>query len=173
MKFAWRSAYILSLSIFLFMLGCMGPDSRRVQAEASGDLRESQKFVLSDLQGSPLNLSDLLKQKKAVLINFFATWCPPCREEIPDLIQLQEKLKDRSFTILGVDVGESKNKVESFAKKMGINYPIALDIDMKVSEEYSIVGIPTTFLVSSDGKVLGKYHAFTPELVSDIEKALQ
>ena len=151
----------------------MGPDSRQSGAHASGELQASQKFTLNNLRNEPVSLDALLKQNKAVLINFWATWCPPCREEIPDLINLQKKFKDKSFTILGVDAGESQTKVLNFAEKIGINYPVVLDSDMAVAEHYSVVGIPTSFLVSSEGKILGEYHAYTRELVVDIEKVLQ
>ena len=173
MRSAWRSLSIFSLSVFLFMLGCMGPGSQHVNATGSGELQTNQKFTLNDLNGQSVSLEGLLKQKKAVLINFWATWCPPCREEIPGLIKLQEKFKDRSFTLLGIDVGESQKKVSSFVEKSGINYPVVLDNEMKVSESYSVFGIPTTFLVSSEGKILGEYHGFSQQLMDDVEKALQ
>ena len=161
------------LSLFLFVVGCMGPDSRQVNANASGELQDSQKFTLNNLKGEPVSLETTLKQNKAVLINFWATWCPPCREEIPGLINLQEKFKNKSFTVLGVDAGESKAKVSGFAEKIGINYPVVLDSDMAVTERYSVYGIPTSFLVSSGGKILGEYHAYSPKLEADVEKASQ
>jgi thiol-disulfide isomerase/thioredoxin len=106
-------------------------------------------------------------------VNFWATWCPPCREEIPDLIKLYAKNKDRGLEILGVDVGESPTKVSNFIEKAGINYPVVLDRDMSVSETYRVVGIPTTYLMNSEGAILGEYHGYTPQLVSDVEKALK
>jgi thiol-disulfide isomerase/thioredoxin len=173
MRLAWRMTSILSLSVFLFIVGCVGQGSRHVSAKVIGELKESQKFTLTDLNGQSVSLDQLLKEKKAVLINFWATWCPPCREEIPDLIKLQEKYKDSAFTILGVDVGESQKKVSGFAEKEGINYPIVLDSDMKVSESFSVYGIPTSYLVSSGGKILGEYHAFTSQLAADVDEALK
>lgn len=173
MKGMRRSLSVFGLSLCLFAIGCMGPNSGRVSARGSNELGASQKFTLNDLKGEPVSLEGLLKQNKAVLINFWATWCPPCREEIPDLIGLQTKLKGKAFTILGVDVGESPRKVSNFAEKAGINYPVVLDEDTKVAEEYSVYGIPTTLLVSSEGKVLGEYHGFSPELMADVEKALE
>ena len=173
MRHVWRSLSILSLSIVLFTLGCMGPGSQHSNARSSGEIKDSQKFTLQDIQDHSISLESTLKQHKAVLLNFWATWCPPCREEIPGLIKLQETYKNRSFTILGVDVGESQKKVASFAEKAGINYPIVLDNDMKVAEAFQVFGVPTTFLISSEGKILGEYHGFTQELVEDVEKALQ
>ena len=173
MKFACRVFSAGFLSLFLFVLGCMGPDSRQLRANASNELQDSQRFTLNNVKGGLVSLEALLKQNKAVLINFWATWCPPCREEIPGLIDLQKKFKDRSFTILGVDAGESRTKVSNFAEKMGINYPVVLDSDMAVTEHYSVYGIPTSFLVSSNGKILSEYHAYSRQLEADVEKALQ
>lgn len=130
-------------------------------------------FMLKDPQGGVVSLEEALKKNKAVLLNFWATWCPPCREEIPDLIKLQSDYGAKGFTVIGVDVGESPSKVSAFINKMGINYPIALDRDQEVVAQYGIVGIPTSYLVSSDGRIIGEYHAATPDLFADVRKAVQ
>lgn len=157
----------LVLGVCVLAWGCSaGPDATAAQLEGG------QRFTLKDLEGNDVSLDSLLASRKAVLVNFWATWCPPCREEIPDLIRLQEAASARGLTVLGVDVGESQAKVASFVKKYGINYPVVLDSDMKVAESYRVVGIPTTLLIDSKGSVLGKYHAYTPELVRDVESVL-
>ena len=174
MRFSFRVFLSLFISLFLFAAGCTGSASHEPKANTSSrELQAAHKFILNDLNGQPVNLDTVLKQNKAVLINFWATWCPPCREEIPGLIDLQKKYKNQSFTVLGVDAGESKLKVSSFAGKIGINYPVVLDTDMAVTERYSVYGIPTSFLVFSDGRILGEYHAYSPKLVADVEKALK
>ena len=155
--------------LLLFAVGCVGPGGNRPSAAMGGD---SADFTLKNLAGQDMNFASLLKQNKAVLLNFWASWCPPCREEIPDLIALQEKYKGKSFTVLGVNVGESKLHASAFAEKAGINYPVVLDAYTEVAVKYGVVGIPTTFLVGSNGKILGEYHGVTPELFSDVEKAL-
>ena len=167
-----RFFFLVFLGMFISVMGCTGSDTREARANVSGPLQDSQKFVLNDLKGGSVSLENLLKQNKAVLINFWATWCPPCREEIPGLINLQKKFSGRSFTVLGIDVGESKVRVSAFAERAGINYPVVLDSDMAVAGRYSVFGIPTSFLVSSEGKILGEYHAYTAELVEDVKKAL-
>lgn len=156
----------------VFILGCVasGPGGSAVQASTIGDV---QDFTLKNLEDQDTSLQSVLKTHKAVLLNFWATWCPPCQEEIPGLIKLQAQHQASSFTVLGISVGESQKKVSSFVKKNGINYPILLDKEESVAESYGVVGIPTSYLLSSDGKVLGEYHAYTPELIADIEKALQ
>ncbi len=172
MKFSRRLISAFILSLFFFTAGCMGPSSGDSSAQ-DGHLSDRQLFTLKNLDGEYVSLEALLKRNKAVLLNFWATWCPPCREEIPDLIKLQETYQDRSFTILGVDVGESAAKVSSFVKKIGINYPVVLDSDNRVAEIYRVVGIPTSLLIDSDGKTLGVYHGFTGPLVEDVKKAVE
>ncbi len=135
-------------------------------------LTEAQTFTLKSPDGSVVSLAQTLSQKKSVLVNFWATWCSYCMEEMPDLIKLQTRLGSKDFTVIGVDSGESASQVAETMKKKGINFPIALDEDMTVAQSYGLVGIPTSFLISSDGKIIGQYSGFTPKLVSDVEKSL-
>ncbi len=162
-----RMAVIVCISVSLFIFGCVGAPQSVAQ---SGQM---QDFTLKNTEGKEVSLSTVLKSHKAVLVNFWATWCPPCREEIPGLIDLQKTKGGETFTVLGIDVGESSQKVSNFAKKNGINYPVLLDAEQSVAEKNGIVGIPTSFLVSSEGKILGEYHEYSPELVADVEKAIR
>lgn len=147
-----------------------GPEEKRPGALAEA---AAPDFTLKNLADEDVNLNALLKANKAVLLNFWASWCPPCREEIPDLIQLQDKTKGSSFTVVGVNVGESRARVTAFARDVGINYPVVLDEDTRVASSYGVLGIPTTFLIGSDGKVISEYHGYTPHLEGDVEKAIQ
>ncbi len=171
MRFCPKFFSITFLSALLFLVGCMGP--RQENVSAASPLSRTQRFHLNNLSGGAVSLDSLLKQNKAVLLNFWASWCPPCREEIPDLIKLQDKYKNSSFTVLGVDEGESAKKVANFIAKMKINYPVVLDAEGEVASEYGVVGIPTSFLISSDGKILREYHSASPELFRDVENALK
>ena len=107
-KFSW-------LVVLFFVVGCMGPTT-----SSSG---ASYDFTLKNLDGQEVSLNSLLKENKAVLLNFWATWCPYCREEIPNLIKLQKDYAGKKFSVVGMDVGESASRVSTYAKKMGINYP--------------------------------------------------
>lgn len=159
------------VALCIVTAGCSGTGAKYGTAEAApaGSLAD---FTLKDTGGQDVNLKQTLAAHKAVLVNFWATWCPPCNEEIPGLIDLQAKYGSRGFTVLGVDVGESAAKVSSFAKRKGINYPLVLDSNQSVAESYGVVGIPTSYLVGPDGKVIGEYHAYTPDLVAAVEKAV-
>lgn len=170
MKHLTRAVWMAVWCAVFGLIGC--GDSGARTASLSGTLVEKNRFTLEDTDGRPVALSEVLAAHKVVLINFWATWCPPCREEIPDLIRLQSQYKDKGFTVLGVDIGESARKVAGFAQKSGMNYPIVLDKTHEVAESYRVVGIPTSYLVASDGRILGEYHAAGEELFADVEKAL-
>ena len=174
MRSVGRVLFFSFLSALALASGCMRPESPENAGDGLESALDSQHyFTLKNLEGESVSLKEVLKVKKAVLVNFFATWCPPCREEIPDLIELQQKNSGRGFTVLGIDPEESQAKVSSFSRKMGVNYPVLLYEDASAAMAYGIVGVPTTFLIGSDGKLLGEYHSFTRKLVSDVEKALR
>ncbi len=173
MKFLPRFFLTTFFLAAVFGAGCSGSNAGSADDGTSSGLGSTPLFILPNTQGKDVNLENVLKEHKAVLLNFWATWCPPCREEIPDLIRLQEKYGPRSFTVLGVNVGESSAKVSAFMDLTRINYPMVLDRKQKVSQQFRIVGIPTSLLVAQDGKVLGVYHAVTPDLFEDLEKALK
>ena len=175
MKFLFKfNQTAVILTVLVFVAGCMSAPGGVDSNPAEGSTRDAApSFTLKDPQGKAVSLEAALKNNKAVLLNFWATWCPPCREEIPDLIRLQKEYGTRSFTVLGVDVGESPAKVSNFINKMAINYPVARYRDQVVAAQYGIVGIPTSYLISSEGKIIAKYHAATPELFSDVKKIIE
>ena len=156
--------------LLVSLLGAAGCEKQPNAAGATHSVTPFPSISFMTLDGGVIPFESF--RGKLVVLNIWATWCPPCREEIPGLIRLQEKFGKDGFLIVGLDNGESAERVASFAKKTGINYLMLLDEDSAVAESYGVVGIPTTFLVASDGRVLGEYHAFTPKLVMDVEKAV-
>lgn len=159
------------LLVALALAGC-GRVSGIPSSLTGGTLTEAQRFILKTPEGNVLSLPQTLAQKKSVLLNFWATWCAYCVEEMPDLVRLQSRLEAKGFAVIAVNAGESAGQAAAFAKKMGLNFPVALDEDMAVAQAYRLVGIPTSFLISSDGRILGQYNGFTPGLVSDVEESL-
>lgn len=113
--------------------------------------RESPDFTLPDLNGNQVALSD--HRGEVVLINFWATWCPPCRVEMPDLEAVYRAHHDDGFEILGVDQREPKELVEEFVSERGFSWKFLLDEDFEVSEEYAATSIPRSILVDRDGTV--------------------
>ena len=111
-------------------------------------------FVLKDAEGRMHRLSDY--RGKVVALNFWATWCPPCRREMPSMQRLKEQLDPNEFVILAVDVGEDDETVFSFifALDVPIDYPLLLDIDGKVTDQWPILGLPTSFIIDKSGRVV-------------------
>jgi thiol-disulfide isomerase/thioredoxin len=124
-------------------------------------------FLLTDLDGQPI--STAAYHGKVVLINFWATWCPPCREEIPEMIALANKYKDK-LQIIGVSMDDDPpEEVRDFARAQKMNYPIVMGSD-KLSEEYGGVdALPTTFVLDTSGRVVQKHMGLYPPEVYDGE----
>lgn len=119
-------------------------------------------FALENLDGDVVRLSDY--KGKVVFLNFWATWCPPCRVEIPYFIELVEQYGDDGFVVLGVDLDPRDfSKVPAFVNQQGINYPILYDTK-RVSGMYGgIQSIPTTFVINRDGKVVDQIIGSRPK----------
>jgi len=126
-------------------------------------------WELPDLAGHTLHSTDF--QGKVVVLDFWATWCPPCREEIPGFIELQIKYQEQGLAVVGVSVDQAgADTVKTFAKKMGINYPVVL-ADAKIPNLYDINVLPTTFILDRTGRVVKQYLGMTPE--SEIESKIK
>lgn len=111
--------------------------------------KEAPNFYLKDLEGISHNL--IQYKGKWVVLNFFATWCPPCREEMPDFVDYSEKHKEIVF--LGINLEEPLEKVRSFAQNYKISFPVLLDSDGKISELYKVRAIPVTVIIDPEGKI--------------------
>jgi peroxiredoxin len=119
-------------------------------------LRPAPGFTLPDTAGKPHSLADY--RGKVVFLNFWATWCPPCRAEIPAFIRLYKQYKDRGFTVVGVSL-DARGKADAapFVRAKEIPYPILLDPRAAVAPDYGGVrGIPTTFIITQDGRIYDK-----------------
>lgn len=113
-------------------------------------------FTVYGLNGDTLTLVDL--RGKVVFLNFWATWCPPCRREMPSMEKLWRALSDlEGFTIVAVDVKENRQKVQRFVRSQGYTFPIFLDPRGNVARSYRVRGIPTTFIIDPEGKVIGGF----------------
>ena len=121
--------------------------------EAADAKRQSADFTLTDLQGKQWHLKDL--HDKVVLVNFWATWCPPCRKEMPDLDALYNKFKDQGFVVLAIS-DEDSAKVTPFINERKISYPVLLDPGHKVGELFIVNGIPKSFVYDRSGKMVAQ-----------------
>jgi len=121
--------------------------------EADDAKRQQADFTLTDLHGQAWHLKDL--HGKVVLVNFWATWCPPCRKEMPDLQALYDKYKDQGFVVLSIS-DEEQAKVAPFIADRKITYPVLLDPGRKVNEEFIVEGIPKSFVYDREGKLVAQ-----------------
>lgn len=130
-------------------------------------------FTLTDLTGKSAHLSDYAG--KAVLINAWATWCPPCKAEMPTLNQYYQAHRNQGFVILAVNAGDSQNTTEDFVSQNGLSFPVLLDPGARVLDAMGINDFPTSVLIGRDGVVktvhLGSYTSQTLE--SEITPFLQ
>ena len=115
--------------------------------------RNEVNFTLSDLNGQAWTLKDL--KGKVVMLNFWATWCPPCRKEMPDLETLYKQFEPQGLVILGIS-DDDPEKVREFVQKQGTTYPVLLDPGSKVNELLHIQGIPKTFVYDREGKIVAQ-----------------
>ena len=126
-------------------------------------------FQYQNADGQSASLSDL--RGKPVLINFWATWCFPCRIEIPYILQVYDKWSDKGLMLLTINTGESPSRVGEFMQSQGFSFPVLLDIRGSIAQSYNIVGLPTTFFSDKDGIIQDvKVGAFRS--VAEIESGL-
>jgi thiol-disulfide isomerase/thioredoxin len=124
-------------------------------------------FKVTSLEGKPVTLADF--HGKVILLNFWATWCGPCRAEIPDLVELQNKYKDR-LQILGLIVDDDDQEaIKKFARESGINYPVAIASDGIRIHYGGIAALPTSFLLDSEGRVVQKHEGLRDPLLYEVE----
>lgn len=112
-------------------------------------------FTLKDLEGNTVSLKDF--KGKKVFLNFWATWCSPCKSEMPDIEKLYNENKDSDLVILAVNMGDSKDTVKKFIDTNKYNFKVLLDVSQTVSNTYKIVSIPTSFFINKEGNIVHKH----------------
>ena len=153
--FFW-ALVVLSFATIAFGVWLRQSDRSKVASEsrpAAAAVKPAPDFALKTLDGSQIRLSEL--RGKTVLLNFWATWCPPCKAEMPDLNALHREYGEaRNFTVLGIDDEEGQADVAAFAKQNAIAFPLALDSDGAVtSNRYNVRGLPTSLIIDREGNI--------------------
>lgn len=137
--------------------------------ESTSSRKTPIDFTLPDLDGNDVKLSSL--KGNVVLVDFWATWCPPCRVEIPHLITLYETYKGKGLVVLGVGL-DDEQKLKDFAEEYSITYPILIGTK-DLSQKYGIIGIPTTYLIDKKGKIGFKHIGFSEGLEKEMEREIK
>ncbi|KAF0218609.1 MAG: alkyl hydroperoxide reductase/Thiol specific antioxidant/Mal [Geobacteraceae bacterium] len=133
-------------------------------------------FKLKNIAGEEVRLADL--RGKVVFLNFWATWCPPCREEIPSMVRLNTAMAGKPFQMLAVSIDEGgKEAVESYFKQAGVTLPALLDPQQATGKRYGITGVPETFIVDKKGvilkKIIGPMDWSDPAVVKYLDDAIR
>ncbi len=163
--------------ILVFIISFIGLTARGSLAkDAAGTAKSAPTFTLTDIKSKKVSLSDF--KGKVVLLNFWATWCVPCREEMPPLNKLYTDLKNEGFVVLGVSIDPSETPVKSFVTEKNIMYPVLMDSEKEVYFDlYAVLVLPTSFLIDKDGmiveKILGERDWNSPEMKDKIMKLLK
>jgi thiol-disulfide isomerase/thioredoxin len=147
-------AIILASGLYLINRYWISP-AVQIQAMSGGDHPEAPTISLTDIEGKRLDLTDY--KGKVVVLDFWATWCGPCREEIPGFVVMQEKYADQGFSVIGISMDDEPGPVVQFYKEFRMNYPVAVG-NQRIGELYGgIFGLPTTFLIGRDGRIYAKH----------------
>ena len=141
---------ILALAAPAFVAGAVAGTA------AAADLRPwtggpLPAFVLKDLEGVEHRLADF--QGKVVLVNFWATWCAPCRDEMPSIQDLRSQLKGKPFAVVAINLDEPESRVRKFLTQWKVDLPVLLDPDRKVAREWNARILPATYIIGPDGRI--------------------
>ena len=145
----------LSLLLLCFLSFAVVP-----YADAASVKGQAPNFTLKSLDGKNLKLSEMTGN--VVLINFWASWCGPCREEMPLLNDLHKKYEPLGFTVLGVNVEEDARNARGFLKNFPVDFPVLLDNKNQVSKKYNVIAMPTTVVVGRDGNMRFLHKGYKP-----------
>lgn len=140
-------AVIFALGIRGFQNGFAAP----VTAPRIG--YRAPQFTLTDIHGKKVDLRTVTNGNRVTLVNFWATWCPPCRAEIPELVKFYRQYQTKGVALLAVNLQESPEAVKAFAGKNGMRFPVLLDGSGKVARVYQVYAIPTTFILDRRGVI--------------------
>lgn len=154
----------------LVVLGCMvllgSAQARELQPYKGG---ATPPLILKDLNGKTVNLKDYRGQ--VVLINFWATWCPPCRAEMPSMQRLKEKMAGKPFAILAVDMGETQDVVRAYIREIKTDFTVLLDKDGHALKAWKVFAFPTSYVVDAQGKIrYGLFGASEWDEAGTVEK---
>jgi thiol-disulfide isomerase/thioredoxin len=138
------SAYLLRSPIPGLRVGDLAP-------ELAGTLDDGSAFTLTDLEGNPIRLADL--RGRAVWVNFWASWCPPCQSETPILRQIDERYRDQGLTLVAVQVQQTVQDGLDYAERYGLEYAIGADVSAAVFRTFRVYALPTQFFIDPDGVI--------------------
>ena len=127
------------------------PTPRTILSTSSTDAEAAPDFEVETFDGETLRLSDL--NGKVVVLNFWASWCPPCRWEMPFFETMWQEYRDQGVVFVGIAMSDTLENVKAFAEEAGVTYPVALDTTTEIARAYEVLSLPTTFFIGKDGNI--------------------
>lgn len=150
---------VLSIAIGIYFYGRLSFSRSRTASSPAHEHSVAPDFSLPDLSGQQIRLSTY--RGKVVLLDFWATWCVPCREEIPHFIELQRRYAGQGLQIVGISMDDSADPVRDYYARFGMNYPVLMG-NAKIGELYGgVLGLPIAFVVGRDGRIYAKHTGAT------------
>ncbi|WP_372972505.1 TlpA family protein disulfide reductase [Marinobacter sp.] len=131
----------------------------------AGDSGTAPDFTLKSRSGDNLRLEDL--RGEVIMLNFWASWCGPCRQEMPHMDDIEKEFRDYGFRVLAVNVDQNREDAEEFLADMPVNFPILWDHDSQVSERYDVQAMPTTVMIDRNGQARYLHHGYQPGYEDD------
>ena len=157
-----------TLGLIAFALATLAPP---LATGAVAPQASAPDFTLRTLNGPNLRLAE--QRGRVVMVNFWATWCGPCRQEMPQLDRLYQKYKSSGFVLLGVNVDEDARKATDVAAKLGVTFPVLLDTDKAVSKLYDLSTMPSTVIIDRDGKVRYVHRGYLAGYEDNYDKQIR
>jgi len=160
---------MIKISMLAVILFFVGTCSQIIALEVG---EEASDFKLKDIDENMVSLSEF--KGKVIILDFFASWCPPCREEVPGFIALQKSYGNKGFAMIAVAL-VTRSEAKEFAEKEGINYPVLIDDEMASITYGPIRSIPTTYIIDKDFKIAKVYIGYRPKATfeNDIRQLLK
>ncbi|NOX20392.1 MAG: TlpA family protein disulfide reductase [Nitrospirae bacterium] len=165
-RFLYR---LIILLLPLIALSCQSGNKSGVPVAGT----KAPVFSVEDINGNTIDINNY--KGKVVLLEFWATWCPPCRRSIPEMETLYEKFADRDFVLIAVSIDEGSNALEAvknFVDEFNMTYPVVIDTG-EISKKYQITSIPTIFLIDKSQKIVKRYMGYTPGLGEELSRQIE
>ncbi|MBZ0155738.1 MAG: TlpA family protein disulfide reductase [Alphaproteobacteria bacterium] len=156
-------------SIAVLFISC----SKSEKGAVTGSTSEAPSFIVTDISHKRIRLADY--RGKVVLLEFFASWCPPCRISAPDLRAVYEKYRDKGLVVLSISIDEGPgalSAVDSFMKEFGLPFPAVLD-DGEISGQYGIVSIPTSIIIDKQGAIRNRHIGMIPDMKETLSREIE
>ncbi len=162
-SFIHRSARLIAATAMLFVASAAIP--------AIAPSAAAPDFTLRTMSGPNVRLAE--QRGRVVMVNFWATWCGPCRQEMPQLDRLYQKYKSSGFVLLGVNVDDDTRKAAEVAGKLGVSFPVLLDTDKAVSKLYELSTMPSTVIIDRDGMVRYVHRGYLTGYEDNYDKQIR